>query len=171
MADTKVSDLTALAKASIVIADDLLPIIDVSATTAGSKKATVADVVNAVMDNTKIDKEEFSFDGGGAVLVAGKKMRKWIPYACTITAATIGLDVSGSIVFDVWVDTHANYPPTVADTITAAAKPTVTAATNSQDNTLTGWTTSVPAGRWICVNIDSVSTATQAILTLSLVKT
>ena len=32
---------------------------------------------------------------------------------------------SGSIVIDVWKDTYANFPPIVADTITASAKPTL----------------------------------------------
>ena len=53
---------------------------------------------------------------------------------------------SGSIVIDVWKDTYANFPPTVADTITASAKPTLSSATKSDDTTLTGWTTAVTAG-------------------------
>lgn len=64
---------------------------------------------------------------------------------------------SGSIVIDVWKDTYANYPPTVADTITASAKPTISSATKSEDATLTGWTTSVTAGDIFRFNVDSVT--------------
>lgn len=64
---------------------------------------------------------------------------------------------SGSIVVDIWKDTYANYPPTVADTITASAKPTITTATNSEDSTLTGWTTAVAAGDVLGFKVDSVT--------------
>jgi len=64
---------------------------------------------------------------------------------------------SGSIVVDIWKDTYANYPPTVADTITASAKPTITTATKSEDSTLTGWTTSVSAGDVFGFKVDSVT--------------
>lgn len=64
---------------------------------------------------------------------------------------------SGSIVIDIWKDTYANYPPTVADTITASAKPTITTATKSEDATLTGWTTSITAGDVLGFKVDSVT--------------
>lgn len=48
MADTKISDLTALAGASIDTAADLIPIVDVSAGTSGSKKTTVNDIKTAL---------------------------------------------------------------------------------------------------------------------------
>jgi hypothetical protein len=64
---------------------------------------------------------------------------------------------SGSIVVDIWKDSYANYPPTVADTITASAKPTITTTIKSEDSTLTGWTTSVTAGDVFGFNVDSVT--------------
>ena len=81
------------------------------------------------------------------------------------------LDQSGSAVIDVWKDAYANYPPTVADTITASAKPTVSSATKSQDSTLTGWTTSIAAGDILKFNLDSVTTATKIVLTLKVTRT
>jgi hypothetical protein len=81
----------------------------------------------------------------------------------TITKATItghsstGLATSGSAVVDVWKDTNANYPPTVADTITASAKPTLSSANKSSDSTLTGWTTTITAGDWLAFSLDSMS--------------
>ena len=64
---------------------------------------------------------------------------------------------SGSIVIDIWKDTYSNYAPTVADTITASAKPTISSAIKSEDSTLTGWTTSVTAGDVLAFKVDSVT--------------
>ena len=99
-----------------------------------------------------------TIDGGGSAITAGVKGYIECPYAGTIVAATLLADQSGSIVIDVWKDTYANYPPTVADTITASAKPTLSSATKSQDTTLTGWTTSVSAGDIFGFNVDALAT-------------
>lgn len=105
-------------------------------------------------------------DGGGSAITTGIKGDLAVPITCAIQSVTMLADQSGSIVVDIWKDTYANYPPTVADTITASAKPTITTATKSQDATLTGWTTAVTAGDTIRFNVDSVTTITR--LTLSL---
>lgn len=112
-----------------------------------------------------------AFDGGGAAVAAGSKAYVRVPFACTITSATLLADLSGSAVVDVWVDTYANYPPTVADTITASAKPTISSAIKSEDTTLTGWTTSVAAGSIVAFNVDSCSTCTKLNVQLKVVKT
>lgn len=109
----------------------------------------------------------FAIDGGGSAITTGVKADVYVPYACTITAVTMLADQSGSCVVDIWKDTYANYPPTVADTITASAKPTISAATKSQDTTLTGWTTSISAGNTLRFNVDSASTITRLALTLT----
>jgi hypothetical protein len=119
--------------------------------------------------HTAVNKGQMTitFDGGGSALTTGaKKVYIAAPHAGTITDATLLADQSGSIVIDVWKDTYANFPPTVADTITAAAKPTLSAAQKSQDSTLTGWTTAFAEGDVFEFNIDSVVTITKAILTL-----
>lgn len=113
----------------------------------------------------------YIIDGGGATITTGNKYGIYIPFSCTITGWNIGLDQSGSIVIDIWKDTQANYPPTVADTITASAKPTVTTATNASSTTLTGWTTNVAAGNWLFFNVDSVTSATWCNITLTVTKT
>ena len=103
----------------------------------------------------------YVIDGGGSALTTGVKGFIEIPFSMTITGVTMMADQSGSAVVDIWKDTYANYPPTVADTITAAAKPTITGATKSQDLTLTGWTTSVAAGDILGFNVDSATTITR----------
>jgi len=111
----------------------------------------------------------FAIDGGGSALTTGVKADVYVPYACTITAVTMLADQSGSVVVDIWKAAYASYPPTVANTITAAALPTISAANKSQDSTLTGWTTSISAGDTLRFNINSASTMTRVNLTLTVV--
>jgi hypothetical protein len=79
-------------------------------------------------------------------------------------------DQSGSIVVDIWKDTYANYPPTVADTITASAKPTISSATKGQSSTLTGWTTTIAAGDILAFNVDSITTCQRVTLSLKVTR-
>lgn len=132
---------------------------------------TAAMVTTLGLDNTKIATLSFIIEGGGATITTGVKGFLEIPFACTINRVTMLADQSGSIVVDVWKDTYANYPPTVADTITAAAKPTITTATKSQDSTLTGWTTSIAAGDILGFNVDSVTTCQRVTISLKVTKT
>jgi len=80
-------------------------------------------------------------------------------------------DQSGSIVVDIWKDTYANFPPADADSITAAAPPTISSAQKAQDSTLTGWTTAVAAGDILAFNVDSVATVTRVTLSIKATKT
>ena len=91
-----------------------------------------------------------------------------VPFACTIVGWEIvsATGVSGSVVIDIWKDTYANYPPVVADSITGSAKPTISSAIKAQSTTLTGWTTSLAAGDYVEVYVDSVATITNVTLTL-----
>lgn len=94
-----------------------------------------------------------------------------VPWACTITKWTVTAEQSGSIQFDIWKDTDANFPPTNVDTITASAKPLLSLARKNSSSTLTGWTTSVAAGDWLFINVDSATTVTLAWLELELTLT
>lgn len=108
------------------------------------------------------------FGGPGGSITAGDTAWARVPFSGTITRVTLLADVSGSIVVDVWKDTYANYPPTVADTIAAAAKPTLSSAVKSEDSTLAGWTTAVTAGDIIKFSVDSVATVTHVALILEI---
>jgi len=113
---------------------------------------------------------EFIIDGGGSTITTGIKGDMTVPFACTINSWTLLGDQSGSIVVDLWVDTYANFPPTVADTITASAKPTISTATKGQSSTLTGWTTSLTAGNVIRYNVDSITSLTRVTIILDVTK-
>ncbi len=109
---------------------------------------------------------EVVIGNGVDVITTGVKGFVEVPKACAIVAWRVVGDASGSIVIDVWKDTYANFPPTVADTITAAAKPTLAAAQKAEDVTLTGWTTALNAGDWLGFNVDSAATVKQVTLSL-----
>lgn len=104
------------------------------------------------------------WDSGATTAIAAadcKEVNVLCPKAGTITSWTILTEGgSGSCVVDVWKTTYAGAPPTVANTITAAAKPTVSTSTKAQSSTLTGWTTSVAAGDVMTFKLDSSSTFT-----------
>ena len=126
---------------------------------------------NRVLDTTDSCAINYTIDGGGSAITTGSKFGLRIPFACTIVSASCGLDQSGSIVIDVWKDTQANYPPTDADSITASAPITISSATKSEDTTLTGWTKTISAGDWLFFNVDSISTATFASVSLKVTRT
>jgi hypothetical protein len=110
----------------------------------------------------------YVLDEGGTVLTPGLKGWIAVPFAATIVGVTLLADVSGSIVVDVWKDSYANYPPTVADSICASAKPTLASAIKSQDPTLTGWTTSITGGDVLAFHVDSAATVTRVAISLTL---
>lgn len=113
----------------------------------------------------------FVIDGGGSAITTGVKGDIAVDFNATIQQVTLLADQSGSIVIDIWKDTYANYPPTVADTITASAKPTISSTTKAKDSTLTGWTTTITAGDTLRFNVDSITTCTRVIVILKCVRT
>jgi hypothetical protein len=131
---------------------------------------TQAGLLNAT-DKTKLSVAAFTFrlDGGGVAITTGaKKVLFRVPFACTITSWELVADVAGSIVLDLWRDTYSSFPPANADSITGSAKPTLTASDKAQSSTLTGWSTSLAAGDYIEIEVESAATITVAVLTLNL---
>ena len=111
-------------------------------------------------------------DGRGETILTGLLAGSLrIPFAGTIDSVTLLADQTGSIVMDIWKDTLASYPPTVADSICASAKPTLSAALTSEDTTLTGWTTAIAAGDILRFNVDSATTVQNVTLILKVTKT
>jgi hypothetical protein len=111
-----------------------------------------------------------SLNGAGGQISTGVKGYVTIPYAGTITGWQLVGTPSGSMVVDVWKDTFANFPPTVADTITGSEKPTLSSSTAAEDLALSTWTTGVATGDIMAFNVDSSSTLTNATLTIFITK-
>lgn len=111
-----------------------------------------------------------TFDGGGTALTSGKTVYlATVPYAGTITAWDVVADQSGSAVIDVWKANAA--VPTVANTITASAKPTISSAQSAFAGAITGWTTAVSAGDVFAFHLDSATTVTSVTLTILITAT
>lgn len=90
-----------------------------------------------------------------------------VPYSGTIASWSVVASVSCTCVLDVW-KSNATLP-TVANTITASDKPTLTAATTAASSTLTGWTTTVTTGDVFGFNLFSISgTPTSITLVLNI---
>jgi hypothetical protein len=115
----------------------------------------------------------FTFGDGATAIVAATEPDQWleVPFACTIVSARLLADAAGSIVVDVWKDSYAGAPPTVADAITASAKPTLSSAVKAEDVALTGWTTTLARGDWLRVHVDSAAVVRRAVLSLGVQKT
>ena len=110
-------------------------------------------------------------DGGGAAITTGIKARIRFSYACEVIGWGLGGDnAANEIVLDVWLDSHANYPPTVADTMVGGGntKPTLSGAIIAEDDPVDWDTTSVTAGYWMFINVDSVGGTEPRQVTLAL---
>lgn len=114
------------------------------------------------------------FNNGTSALSAGQYVDVVVEYACTITQVTTLADQSGSVVIDLRKCTYAQFDdsthPVSGDSICASAKPTLSSAVKAQDNTLTGWTTSVSAGDIIRAYVESATSITQATLSLKVTR-
>lgn len=114
----------------------------------------------------------FNMNNGTSVLTTGaQKIYLVAPYNGTITSWTLIGNVSGSIVLDIWKTPFASFPPTVANTITGSALPTLSSAQTATSSTLTGWTTTFSKGDIFEININSATTLDSAQLTLELTRT
>ena len=106
-------------------------------------------------------------DGGGNTITTGIKTDVVIPYNFTVTSWTMIADQSGSIVIDIWSSSYASAPPTVTNTITGSALPTLSSVAKNQSSTLSGWTTLINSGSVVRFNVNSASTVTKVTLSIS----
>jgi hypothetical protein len=102
----------------------------------------------------------------GDVIATGVKTYMEVPFTCSIVGWTLVADQVGSLVIDVWNDTYAAFPPTVADTIAGSEKPTLSAVQKNQDLVLTTWTTGLNLGDVLAFKVDSAASVRQATLSL-----
>lgn len=106
-----------------------------------------------------------TIDGGGSTITTGSKGYIYLPFAGTITQATLLANASGSIVVDVKKSTYSGFPTTTS--ICASAKPTLSSAQKSKDSTLTGWTNTFSADDVLEFVVDSATTVTRVNLVLT----
>jgi len=104
---------------------------------------------------------EIPYSRDGVVIPTGVLLDFEIPFKCTITAARLVADQTGSIAIAVWKDTYANFPPTAADLIDTFS---ISSATKSEE---TGLALAVAAGSWIRLNVNSCASITRFTLSLT----
>lgn len=105
------------------------------------------------------DALEFVIGNGTDAITTGQKGHIEVPYPCDIQSIRLFADASGSIVVDLWKDTYANFPPTIADNVTGTGtKPTLSSAQKSELTDFANYTTTTfAAGDVIAYNVDSVN--------------
>jgi hypothetical protein len=87
------------------------------------------------------------------------------PYSGTITGWYLNADASGSCVIDIWKANAAI--PTNANSIAGTEKPTLSTQQLNSDVALSSWTTSVSVGDIFGFEVESASTVTKVVLTIS----
>jgi hypothetical protein len=111
-----------------------------------------------------------SFAGFGApIVIPANNVAITIKEDCTIRQVVVlTMGGTGSCVVDIWKEEYADYPATSADSITAAAKPTISSGIKYSDSTLTGWSTALSAGDTLIFNLESCATFTAVFVFLLL---
>lgn len=127
--------------------------------------ASVTDVAarTTVLEAKQVYTKGAAWINGGAPLVAldANIVYAQMPLAGTITRASIITDGGpGSCEINIWLDTFANFPPLVADSIVGATPPTITADTTYEDTTLSDWDTAVLAGDVVAFSLVATTTFT-----------
>jgi hypothetical protein len=92
----------------------------------------------------------------------------YFPVQVTITEVHLNADASGSATLG--IAKSGSGAPTSFTSIVASAPPTLSSQQSSSDTTLTGWTTTVEAGRWLKVTVTGTP-ATIKRLAMGLVMT
>lgn len=103
-------------------------------------------------------------DGGGSAIASGSKGFFQTQFAGTILGVTLLADQAGSIQFDIRKCTYSGFP--TDSSIVASDPPTLSSAQNSNDTTLTGWTTAFSDGDIFEYKVTSATTVTRVALIL-----
>jgi hypothetical protein len=134
----------------------------VTATTVGNDvTVTISGLVGATFTIVAV------FDAGTEAITGNPEVDVVIPADGTITGWTLFADAAGDAVIDIWNDVYGSFPPTDADSITAAAPPTLATASKATDSTLTGWDKTLAAGDILRFHLDSSATVKRLELTLT----
>jgi len=150
--------------------DVLVTVAAVAASGSASDLTTGTLPTAQVETNILIANVGVTLDGGGSVLTTGQKGYVTCPFAGTIVGWSITAD-TGTCTFDIWKIATGTAVPTVANTITASAKPALATGTAIHSTTLTSWTTAVAANDIFGFNLDAISGATKLTLVLQINKT
>lgn len=155
------------------------PATSATLTVADGKTLTASNTVTLVgtdgvsinLSNAKLERVQFSIDGGGSAVTTGQKGTYPVcVYAGTITAYTITVD-TGTCTAKFWKKATGTAIPTVSDNINtsgvAISSGTVIRSTTVSDFT----TTTVTANDIFALNLTAVSGATKIFVCLEITRT
>ena len=108
----------------------------------------------------------YVIDGGGVAIVTGSKGFLMVDTGCSITQWTLIADQAGAIVIDVKRSTYGGFPTTTS-IIGGGNKPTLSAVQKNQAAPSSWTSTLINAGDVLEFNVDSATTVTRAILSLT----
>lgn len=112
-----------------------------------------------------------TFDNGSSALLVNMQTELFVPFSGRITGWYLMGDRAGSAVVDVWRDSFARFPPTLADSITNGVLPQVTNASAQSSTNVSDWNVIVSKGDVLRPIINSVSSFTRLTLALTIDKT
>jgi hypothetical protein len=98
----------------------------------------------------------FVIGNGDDDIAAGFKLFEESKVKMDISSIKLMGDAAGSIVLDIW-NSGDDTIPTVADTITATSKPTLSSEQIVVQTVFVGWTVGLDVGDTLGFNVDSVS--------------
>jgi hypothetical protein len=115
----------------------------------------------------------YVIDGKGSVISTGVGGAIPVDFPCTIAGVKLLGDESGDVVVDIWKVSQGTYDPpsnpTAGNSICASALPTLSSATEYEDNTLTGWDTSLAEDDTLTFNVNSVTSIKRLTISLKVV--
>lgn len=133
-------------------------------------KSEVLSIVQPSLD-LKADKTGFAIntaiDNTGDPLTSGLYSDVYMPAAATVAGWLIYAHGAESGSASVEVRMSSNSTRSSFSSIVASAPVVLTATTEASSTTLTGWTTAVPAGRWLRFYLSSVSSLTAVSIQLT----
>lgn len=113
----------------------------------------------------------FTTDGATLVIQTGTKGYFTASFTGRITGWSItATGTNPTCTIDVWKIGAGTALPTVANTITAAAKPALSTGNAKRSSNLTGWTVAFAAGDIFGFNVDAVTAATKITFELETTK-
>ncbi len=110
-----------------------------------------------------------TIDGGGGILKTGITGYRVMSTSGIINGWNLVTSLTGNIVFDIWKISGGTLP-TIANTITASAKPTLTGALFSASTAVSTWNKNFAINDIFAFNIQSVTGVTWAALQLTYLK-
>jgi hypothetical protein len=118
-----------------------------------------------VRDSTKDYPEgqiHATIGNGQSEPTTGVKGYERLSFKCRVTGWSVAADQSGSCVVDIWKDTHANFPPTNADSMVDTGTEPYLSSEQVREDSAPDWSQlTINEGDWLVFNLDSVTTCTQ----------